>query len=187
MSPQYIIIVPVDLEQPFELVYVASGWKNAFKVTHAGQLLLRFEEDQPVLRTEDLETGVVVELLEVVDVLGVVAFVLVAVAEQSLLLLLLYLLQILAGVVLDPDQVQYISEQGMLDLPVHGRRGAETGTNVDLHQPRFQLIVDQNVEPVELEPTGALVLRFGVDVQHHWLCTYAGFDDHFLYLVEQLR
>ena len=57
--------------------------------------------------------------------------------EKSLLFFFLDLLEILLGVVFDPDEIQNISEKSVLDLPVDGRRGAETRANIDLHKPRL--------------------------------------------------
>ena len=160
MPPKYVIIVAVYLKQTFQLVHIAPKWKYAFEVSYAGELLLRLKQHQPVFRTEDLQTGAVAQLLQVVYVFGVVALVLVSKVEKSLLFFFLDLLEILLGVVFDPDEIQNISEKSVLDLPVDGRRGAETRANIDLHKPRLKFIVNQNIKAIELKPTSSFVLRF---------------------------
>lgn len=81
MLPKYVIIVPVDLKQTFKFINIVFCRKNALKVPHSGQLLLRFKKHQPVLRAQDLETAVVGELFKVVDVFGVISLILVTVVK----------------------------------------------------------------------------------------------------------
>lgn len=74
----------------------------------------------------------------------------------------------------------------MLYFAVHGGTGTQRGADVDLHEPGFEVAVDEDVETVEFEAAGPLFLCFGVDVKHGWFGTDAGLDDDFLDLVEEL-
>lgn len=184
VPPEDVVVVPVDLEEAAVGVDVGLGREDALEVADAAQLLLGLEDHQPVLGAEHLQAVGVVELLEVVDVARVVLLVLAAVVEHPLLLLLLQQLHVLLVVVLDADEVQDVGEQRVLDLAVHRRGRAQGRAHVHLHQPRLQLLVHQDVEAVQLEPAGALLLRLGVDVEHDRLGRYAGLDDHILDLLE---
>lgn len=186
VPPKDVVVVAVDLEEASVGVDVGLGGEDALEVADAAQLLLGLEEQQPVLGTQHLQAVGVVQLFQVVDVARVVLLVLAAVVEHPLFFLLFLQLDVLLVVVLDADEVEDVGEQGVLDLAVHRRGGGEGGTHVDLHQPRLQSLVNQDVEAVELEPAGPLFLRFGMDVQHNRLGRYAGLDDHVLDFLEQL-
>lgn len=75
----------------------------------------------------------------------------------------------------------------MFDLAVHGGGGAKGGADVDLHQPRFEVAVDEDVEAVELEPASPPFLGLGVDVEHDWLCTDARLDDNVFDVFKELN
>lgn len=75
----------------------------------------------------------------------------------------------------------------MLDSSVHRRGGTQRRANVNFHQPRFEIAVDQDIEAVQLKAAGAFVLGLGVDVKHNRFCADAGLDDNILDLFEQLR
>ena len=169
VPPEDVVVVAVDLEEAAVGVDVGLGGEDALEVADAAQLLLGLEEHEPVLGAEHLQAVGVVQLFEVVNVPRVVLLVLAAVVEHPLFFLLLEQLHVLLVVVLDADEVEDVGEEGVLDLAVHRRGGGQRGAHVHLHQPRLQTLVNQDVETVELEPAGPLLLRLGVDVQHHRL------------------
>lgn len=54
MSPEDVVVVAVDLEEAFVGVDVGFGGEDALEVADAAELLLGLEDDQPILRAEDL-------------------------------------------------------------------------------------------------------------------------------------
>jgi hypothetical protein len=186
VSPEHVVVVPVDLEQLLVAFRVGLGWEYFLEVSHARQLLFRFEQDQPILGAQNIQATAVVQLVQVVYILGVESLVLVAVVKQPLLLLLPQLLQTLLRVVLDPNDVQDVRQQRVLDLAVHWRGRTQRGTDVDLHQPGFKFIVDEDIEAVELKAAVPFFLCLGVDVEHDRLGADACLDDNLFNLVEKL-
>ncbi len=82
-------------------------------------LLFGLEQHHPVLRRQQIQARLVVELLQRVYILG--EGLLVGLVEEQPLLLLLLLLQILLLFdVFQPDQVEDVHQQHVLDLSVHG-------------------------------------------------------------------
>ena len=57
--PQHVVVVSVYLEEGFELVYCLTGRKYSLEVTYSAHLLLRLEQNHPVLGTQDIQTVVV--------------------------------------------------------------------------------------------------------------------------------
>lgn len=41
--PKHIIVVSIDLKEPFICVYVGLGWKNSFKMSFSTHLFFRFK------------------------------------------------------------------------------------------------------------------------------------------------
>lgn len=93
----------------------------------------------------------------------------------------------LLRVVFQSNQIQDICQECMFNLAVHRRGRTQRRTNIDLHQPRLEFIINQNIKAIQLEPTGPFFLRFGVDIKHDRLHTNTSLDDHILDLIEQLH
>ena len=62
--------------------------------------------------------------------------------------------------VLEPNQVKEIAEQPRLYLKVQRCICAQTGREIDLKQPRFELLVDQDIESEQLK--AVIILLVGV-------------------------
>jgi len=62
---------------------------------------------------------------------------LISIVEYSLLLFFLLQLNILFGVVLNPNSIKNICKQGMFDLAIHWRRWAQRWANINFHKPRL--------------------------------------------------
>lgn len=88
---------------------------------------------------------------------------------------------------LEANKVQGVGEQNVLDLAVHRGGGAQRGTHINLHDPRFQVTVNENIKPIQLEPAIPLLLGLRVNIQHHGFGRYTGLNQNPLDLLKQLH
>jgi hypothetical protein len=89
-------------------------------VPHAAQLFLRLEQNKPVLRTEHLETVIIVNLIKAIDVFRVDLFLLASEVEYFFFFFLFLQLDVFLCVVLYSNKIEDIGEKGMFDLAIHG-------------------------------------------------------------------
>ncbi len=157
-----MVVISVKLEKPFKRVDVVFKWKDPFEMTDSSQFLLSFKQNLPVFRGQNLDTVIVIQLLEVIDVFGKVLLVL---PELELFSLPLFIQNIsLSRVRFHAYQIQTICQQSMLNFPIHWRGRTQRRANIHFHQPRFQLWVNQNVKSIDLKSTIPLLLSFRVNI-----------------------
>ena len=74
----------------------------------------------------------------------------------------------------------------MLNFSIHRRGRSQRRANIDLHKPRFEILIYQNIKSIQLKPTGPLLLSLRMNVKHDRFSTDASLYYDVFYVVKEL-